>query len=98
MKYLTVSIGPAEGRPPRPQRTEVQEAIRVWVDGRRLGIVLEGTVRTPLVLRGEQALRESAADLERVQLVTPTAARSSLVRLPRSASKTDRSRSPPEQG
>ncbi len=72
MKYLTVSIDRLKAGRLGLNATEVQEAIRVWVDGRRLGIVLEGTVRTPLVLRGEQALRESAADLERVQLVTPT--------------------------
>src|SRR6185503_12485416 len=33
--------------------TEVQDALRVWVDGRQLGIVLEGSVRTPLFIRGE---------------------------------------------
>jgi cobalt-zinc-cadmium resistance protein CzcA len=45
--------------------------LRVWVDGRRLGLVLEGQIRTPLVVRGEERLRSSAADLARVPIVLP---------------------------
>ena len=51
--------------------TEIQDALRVWVDGRQLGIVLEGSVRTPLFIRGEERLRASAADLARVPIVRP---------------------------
>jgi outer membrane protein TolC len=49
----------------------VQEALRVWVDGRGVGMVLEGDRRIPLLLRGEEGLRRSAADLARVQIALP---------------------------
>ena len=58
MRYFTVAVDRA-GRPVRLNAEEVQEALRVWVDGRRLGIVLEGQVRTPLVIRGEERRRAS---------------------------------------
>ncbi len=71
MKYLTVQVDRLRAGRHGLSATEVQDAIRVWVDGRRLGIVLEGNVRTPLVLRGEEDLRSSALDLARVPLVLP---------------------------
>jgi cobalt-zinc-cadmium resistance protein CzcA len=49
----------------------VQEALRVWVDGRNLGIVLEGQVRTPPIIRDEDGQRASAADSARVPVVIP---------------------------
>jgi hypothetical protein len=50
---------------------DVQQAQRVWVDGRDLGIVLEQERRIPLMLRGEGSLRRSASDLQRVILALP---------------------------
>jgi hypothetical protein len=71
MKYLKVEIDRfAAGRLGLNVR-DVQQALRVWVDGRDLGIVLERERRIPLMLRGEGALRRSAADLERVVLALP---------------------------
>lgn len=71
MKYLTVQVDRLRAGRFGLSAAEVQDAIRVWVDGRRLGIVLEGSVRTPIVIRGEEALRASAYDLAQVPIVLP---------------------------
>src|SRR3712207_5307677 len=71
MKYLKVEIDRfAAGRLGVNVR-DVQQALRVWVDGRDVGIVLERERRIPLMLRGEGSLRRSAADLQRVVLALP---------------------------
>lgn len=71
MKYLKVEIDRfAIGRLGISVR-DVQQALRVWVDGRDMGIVLEQERRIPLMLRGEGSLRRSATDLERVILALP---------------------------
>ncbi|MDP3693185.1 efflux RND transporter permease subunit [Bradyrhizobium sp.] len=71
MRYFTVAVDRAKAGRFGLNAEEVQEALRVWVDGRGLGIVLEGQVRTPLVVRGEERQRASAADLGRVPIVLP---------------------------
>jgi cobalt-zinc-cadmium resistance protein CzcA len=71
MRYFTVAVDRTQAGRFGLNAEEVQEALRVWVDGRRLGLVLEGQVRTPLVIRGEERLRASAADLARVPIVLP---------------------------
>ncbi len=53
------------------QLRDVQQALRVWVDGRQAGIVLEQERRIPLMLRGEGSVRRSASDLERLILALP---------------------------
>src|SRR5262249_14616587 len=72
MKYFTVAVDRTKAGRLGLNATEVQDAIRVWVDGRQLGIVLEGSVRTPLFIRGEENLRASADDLTRVPIVRST--------------------------
>jgi cobalt-zinc-cadmium resistance protein CzcA len=71
-KYFTVAVDRTRAGRFGLNATEVQDALRVWVDGRQLGIVLEGPVRTPVFLRGEEQLRASASDLARVPIVRPT--------------------------
>ncbi|MEZ5819296.1 MAG: efflux RND transporter permease subunit [Bradyrhizobium sp.] len=71
MRYLTVSVDRAKAGRFGLNSEQVQEALRVWVDGRDLGIVLEGQVRTPLMVRGEERQRASASDLARVPIVLP---------------------------
>ncbi len=72
MKYLTVRVDRlAAGRLGLNAR-DVQEALRVWVDGQELGIVVEAEgPRVPLMLRGSELLRRSAIDLSRVPIVLP---------------------------
>jgi cobalt-zinc-cadmium resistance protein CzcA len=70
-KYFTVNIDRAKAGRLGLNATDVQDALRIWVDGKRLGYVLEGMVRTPVVLRGEANLRASSADLARTPIVIP---------------------------
>jgi cobalt-zinc-cadmium resistance protein CzcA len=72
MKYLTIRTDRLMAGRVGLKPTEVQETVRVWVDGRRVGLVLEkGSLRVPLTVRGEAAARRSAADLARVLLALP---------------------------
>ena len=71
VKYLTVNIDRSKAGRLGLNVTEVQDALRFWIDGKQIGIVLEGSVRTPLVIRGEETLRTSAVDLARIPVVRP---------------------------
>ncbi|MCW5735631.1 MAG: efflux RND transporter permease subunit [Enhydrobacter sp.] len=71
MKYLTVKIDRLSAGRFGLNATEVQDVLRVWVDGREIGLVLEGNARVPLVVRGEERLRASVHDLERIPIVLP---------------------------
>jgi len=72
MKYLTVRVDRLAAGRLGLNTQDVQDALRVWVDGRRLGLVIEPTgPRVPLMLRGGEASRRSAVDLSRVPIVLP---------------------------
>jgi cobalt-zinc-cadmium resistance protein CzcA len=71
LKYFTVKVDRDRAGRIGINATEIQDSLRVWVDGRQLGIVLEGTVRTPLFIRGEERLRASVGELSRVPIVRP---------------------------
>jgi heavy metal efflux system protein len=66
--YLTVAVDRVRAGRFGLNTTDVQDNLRVWVDGRQLGIVLEGSMRVPLFIRGEENERR---DLSRVQVVRP---------------------------
>jgi heavy metal efflux system protein len=66
--YLTVTIDRMQAGRFGLNATDVQDGLRVWVDGLQLGIVLEGTKRVPLFVRGEESQRR---DLSRVPIVRP---------------------------
>ncbi|MGB7830600.1 MAG: CusA/CzcA family heavy metal efflux RND transporter [Xanthobacteraceae bacterium] len=69
--YLTVAIDRVRAGRFGLNTTDVQDSLRVWVDGRQLGIVLEGAMRVPLFIRGEESVRASDRDLARVPIVRP---------------------------
>ncbi len=71
MKYLRVEIDRFAAGRLGLSVEDVQQALRVWVDGRPVGVVLERERRIPLLLRGEGAARRSAADLRAVMLTLP---------------------------
>ncbi|MGV8933025.1 MAG: efflux RND transporter permease subunit [Gallionellaceae bacterium] len=50
---------------------EIEEALRVQLEGKTLGVVLEGLRRTPLLLRGSDALRSSPALFSSMKLILP---------------------------
>jgi len=70
--YLTVAVDRVRAGRFGLNTNEVQDSLRVWVNGRQLGVVLEGAMRTPLVVRGEESLRSSDRDLARVPIVRPS--------------------------
>ena len=71
MRYLTVAVDRSKAGRFGLNAVDVQDAIRVWVDGRQIGVVLEGSRRIPIAIRGEADLRVSAAALGRVPIVLP---------------------------
>lgn len=72
MRYLTVAVDRIRAGRLGLNAVDVQDAIRVWVDGRQIGIVLEGSRRIPIAIRGEADLRVSASGLARVPVVLPS--------------------------
>ncbi|MBI5751513.1 MAG: efflux RND transporter permease subunit [Hydrogenophilales bacterium] len=49
---------------------EIQEALRMQIEGQRAGTVIEGNRRTPIVLRGAEGVRASPADFAAVRITT----------------------------
>lgn len=70
MRYLTARVDrPMAGRLGL-NAAEIQDALRVWIDGQPAGIVIEGPVRTPLVIRGDEIARRSPTEFARTPIVT----------------------------
>ena len=71
MRYLTARIDRLAAGRFGLNAGEIQDALRVWIDGRQVGLVLEGSIRTPLVIRGAETSRRSAIDFARLPMVSP---------------------------
>ena len=71
MRYLTARIDRLAAGRFGLNAGEIQDALRVWIDGRQVGLVLEGPIRTPLVIRGAEISRRSSVDFARVPMVSP---------------------------
>ncbi len=71
MRYLTARVDRMAAGRAGLNAAEIQDALRVWVDGQQVGLVLEGAVRTPLVVRGDATGRRSEVDFTRLPMVTP---------------------------
>jgi cobalt-zinc-cadmium resistance protein CzcA len=70
MRYLTARIDRLAAGRFGLNASEIEDALRVWVDGEQVGLVLEGPIRTPLVMRGAETSRRSAIDFARVPMVS----------------------------
>jgi heavy metal efflux system protein len=70
MRYLTARIDRLAAGRFGINAGEIQDALRVLIDGRQVGIVLEGPIRTPLVVRGSETSRRSTVDFARVPIVS----------------------------
>ncbi|RVT92229.1 CusA/CzcA family heavy metal efflux RND transporter [Rhodovarius crocodyli] len=71
MKYLTIDLDRLALGRLGLNAADVQDALRVWVDGRQVGIVLEGEMRIPVQIRGEAADRRTVAALAAVPIALP---------------------------
>ncbi len=49
----------------------INAALQSQLEGKLLGVVQEGNRRTPILLRGDQTVRESATDFSQIQLTLP---------------------------
>jgi cobalt-zinc-cadmium resistance protein CzcA len=52
--------------------TQIEDILRAQVEGKVLGIVQEGQRRTPLLLRGDEALRFSPSEFANIRLTLPS--------------------------
>ena len=88
MRYLTAKVDRLAAGRFGLNAGEIQDALRVWVDGHQVGLVLEGSIRTPLVVRGSETSRRSSVDFARLPDRKSTRLNSShipLSRMPSSA-------------
>lgn len=51
--------------------SEIEGILRTQLEGKQMGIVQEGQKRTPIILRGAEALRQSPADFSKLMLTLP---------------------------
>lgn len=70
MRYLTAKVDRLAAGRFGLNASEIQDALRVWVDGHQVGLVLEGPIRTPLVVRGSETSRRSSVDFARLPMVS----------------------------
>ncbi len=71
VQYLHVGVDRvAAGRLGMDAQT-IQTELRRWVEGQSIGLIYEEGRRTPLVIRGSEALRASPSDIEALRLSTP---------------------------
>ena len=70
MRYLTATVDRLAAGRFGLNASEIQDALRVWVDGHQVGLVLEGPIRTPLVVRGSDTSRRSSVDFARLPMVS----------------------------
>jgi cobalt-zinc-cadmium resistance protein CzcA len=70
MRYLTARVDRLAAGRFGLNAGDIQDALRVWVDGQPVGIVLEGPIRTPLVIRGSEISRRSSVDFARLPMVS----------------------------
>jgi cobalt-zinc-cadmium resistance protein CzcA len=71
MRYLSTKIDRFAAGRFGLNISDIEEGLRVWVDGSHVGLVLEGPIRTPLMLRGDAVSRRSPVDFARLPVVSP---------------------------
>ena len=62
VQYLRVAVDRLQAGRLGLSVAEIQDALRTQIEGQRAGIVIEGTRRTPIVLRGAESVRTSPAE------------------------------------
>lgn len=72
VQYLQVKIDRAAAGRLGLDVTEIQSILLAQLEGKQLGVVQEGQRRTPVLVRGSQALRDSPADFDSLMLTLPS--------------------------
>ena len=70
VQYLRVAIDRLQAGRLGLSVEEIQDALRTQLEGQRAGIVVEGNRRTPIILRGSEAIRLSPADFAAMRITT----------------------------
>jgi cobalt-zinc-cadmium resistance protein CzcA len=70
VQYLRVEIDRLQG-PFRADVETIQDALRVQIEGRQAGLVIEGNQRTPILIRSAESVRNSPAEFDAVRITTP---------------------------
>jgi len=71
VQYLTLALDRAAVGRAGLSGDALQALLRAQVEGERVGIVPEGTVRTPLILRGGESLRQTPEMFTSLQVTAP---------------------------
>ncbi|KJK24848.1 cytochrome C peroxidase [Burkholderiaceae bacterium 16] len=71
VQYLTLALDRAAVGRAGLSGDALQALLRAQVEGERIGIVPEGTVRTPLILRGGERLRQTPEMFTSLQVTAP---------------------------
>lgn len=88
VQYLKVTVDRLQAGRLGLSVEEIQDALRMQIEGQRAGVVIEGNRRTPIVLRGAESLRMSPADFSTLRITSKnghTVALTSVAKLERAA-------------
>ncbi|MBI3479236.1 MAG: efflux RND transporter permease subunit [Nitrosomonadales bacterium] len=70
VQYLRVAVDRLQAGRLGLSVEEIQDALRTQIEGQQAGIVIEGNRRTPIVLRGTEAIRISPADFGAMRITS----------------------------
>ncbi|MFP5417830.1 MAG: efflux RND transporter permease subunit [Gammaproteobacteria bacterium] len=70
VQYLQVTVDRLQAGRLGLSVEEIQDALRTQIEGQRAGIVIEGNRRTPIVIRGTEAVRLSPAEFGAMRITT----------------------------
>jgi cobalt-zinc-cadmium resistance protein CzcA len=70
VQYLRVAVDRLQAGRLGLSVEEIQDALRTQIEGQRAGVVIEGNRRTPIVLRGTEAVRMSPAEFGAMRITT----------------------------
>ena len=70
VQYLQVAVDRLQAGRLGLSVEEIQDALRTQIEGQRAGIVIEGNQRTPIVIRGTEAVRMSPAEFGAIRITT----------------------------
>ena len=70
VQYLRVAVDRLQAGRLGLSIEEIQDALRMQIEGQRAGVVIEGNRRTPIVLRGAEGIRMSPTDFGATRITT----------------------------